>query len=66
MKTVILTGDPIKDFEKHDAEQQERLKKFPVCKLCDHPIQQEDAVCFNGRWYCDECLSEHRESVGDY
>lgn len=63
---MILTGDPVKDFEKHDAEQQEKLKKLPTCTLCDEPIQQENAVCIKGKWYCDECLEAHRESTGDY
>lgn len=38
-------------------------RKLPCCELCGEPIQQWDAVRIAGRWYCDECLREHREET---
>lgn len=59
------TDDPIKDFENWDREQQKQLDKLPECARCDQPIQQEDAVRIGKKFYCDHCLAEMRESIGD-
>lgn len=59
------TDNPLKDFDRHDAKQQAKLDRLPKCKRCGHPIQQEDAVCIGGKYYCDDCLEDMRESIGD-
>lgn len=59
------TGDPLKDFDRWDAKQQRKLDRLPKCACCCEPIQQEDAVCIEGKYYCDDCLDEMRESIGD-
>ena len=60
------TDDPIADAEQYNAEQERKLEKLPKCAECGHPIQQDDAVCIKGKFYCDTCLDDLRESVGDY
>lgn len=62
---MFITDDPIADFNRWDAEQERWLKKLPKCKRCGERIQQERAVCIDGGYYCDECLDEMRESIGD-
>jgi len=52
-------------WARHDAEQEEALNKLPKCKICGEPIQQEDAVCICGNWYCDDCLDDCRKAVED-
>ena len=42
-------------FERHDAEQERKLQKLPVCDKCKNPIQQEKAVYYNDQWICEEC-----------
>ena len=59
------TDDPLRDFDRWDAEQQAKLDRLPKCECCGHPIQQEDAVNIFNRWYCDDCLEQLRESIGD-
>lgn len=61
---MFWTDDPHRDFDRWDAEQQRRLKKFPKCESCEEPIVQEDAVCLDGCYYCDPCLKESRISIG--
>lgn len=61
----IRTDDPLKDYDRWDKEQQKRLDRLPECDNCGYPIQQEDAVCIDGKYYCDECLEEMREPIGD-
>lgn len=50
-------------WEAHDREQSRRLERLPKCFHCGEPVQQEMAVCLDGRWYCDECLEMNRVEV---
>lgn len=50
-------------FERHDAEQEERLARLPVCECCGHPIQQEKAVYYNDQWFCEDCEDEAWEHI---
>lgn len=61
------TDNPVKDFEKYDAEQQKELEKLPVCSHCDEPIQDEHYYEINDEVVCEECLEQNfRKSVDDY
>lgn len=62
---MYRTDDPIDDFLQYDAEQQRKLERLPKCKICGYPIQQEDAVCIDGKYYGDDCLIDLRVTVGD-
>ena len=55
---MFRTGDPLYDFERHDAEQEQWLSKLPVCEVCGEPIQQEKAVYYNDQWFCKEHEAE--------
>lgn len=59
----MYTNNPIADFHRYDAEQNRRLARLPVCDHCGEPIQQEDAVCIDHQWFCDDCLKELREDI---
>lgn len=59
----MFTDDPISDFLRHDAEQEEKLAKLPVCDKCKNPIQQEKAVYYNDTWICEECESEFWQDI---
>ena len=41
-------------FAMHDAEQEKRLERLPVCEYCGEPIQQEKAIYYNDQWCCKE------------
>lgn len=63
---MTYTDDPLADFERWDAEQQEQLEKLPTCCECDAPIQDEYCYEFNGDYMCEECLIRyHRKEVED-
>ncbi len=42
-------------FEMHEAEQERKLARLPICDCCKEPIQQEKAVYYNDQWCCEEC-----------
>ncbi len=56
---------PFLDFERREAEQERWLQSRPTCCQCGEHIQEERAVRINGDWYCDECIEDMREWVGD-
>ena len=63
----VYTDDPIADFHRHDAEQQEWLEKLPVCSYCDEPIQDDYLYEINDELICEECLNDNfRKNVEDY
>lgn len=62
---MSISCDPFLDADRRDAEQERALERLPRCTRCRYRIEDEDAVCIDGDWYCDECLKELRRSIGD-
>ena len=64
---MYRTNDPEADLKRWLEDETEKemkyLAKLPKCSECKEPIQQDDAVCLNGKWYCDECLDDMREDI---
>ncbi len=52
---MFYTDDPHADFDRHDREQTESLKKLPVCEKCGQPIQSEELYDIEGFLYCEKC-----------
>lgn len=60
------TDNPLADFNRHDAEQQEWLESRPKCSCCEEPIQDDYLYEIDGEYICEDCLnSEYRKRV-DY
>ena len=61
------TDDPIADFNRYDAEQQNYLDKLPKCDCCGEPITDEHYYDIDGTFFCEECLKdEFRKNTDDY
>ena len=61
------TDDPVRDAERHEAEQEEALQRLPVCCECGEPIQTDECYEFYGELICPKCLEDnHRKWVEDY
>ena len=58
-----LTGDAIRDAEVYTAEMEDALRDLPVCECCEEPIQQDDALYLDDKWYCDDCLRKNRRMI---
>jgi len=64
---MYRTDDPIADFNRHDAEQQRRIIRFPLCSECGERILDDDCYEFDGNIICPECLKEnHLKRTVDY
>lgn len=55
---MVWTDDPLADFHRHDAMQEEALSRCPICACCKYPIQED--YCFETDMgdYCEECFEE--------
>ena len=51
----MWSDDPVRDFLRYDSDQEDRLQEFPQCWNCGEPVQQEEAICVDGKWICDRC-----------
>ena len=59
----FYSDDPLRDFDRWDAEQQERLKELPICEDCGEPITSESAFYIDASWICEDCIEEYRRDV---
>ena len=66
---MFYSDDPIRDYLRHDAQQEAWLKSRPKCSCCGEHIQDEQAYRFGGKkevWICEECMCVHLEYVDEY
>ncbi len=69
---IYRTDDPLKDFARHERDQQRMLDLLPVCSKCGEPIQESHAYFTLAEvWVCDdcadaECTEDERRAVDDY
>ena len=63
----LLTGDPERDWDNYQAEQEKEMKKLPICYECEKPIQDEVCYEINDELICPDCLiKNHRKFTDDY
>lgn len=65
---MFYSDDPLKDFERHDAEQCAKQQRFidscPRCSKCGKPIQEDFAYfTFAEVWICDDCAGDECAEV---
>ena len=62
-----ISGDPLRDAEARDRDQQEGLDRLPVCACCGEPIQDDYYYEINDEILCEECLNvNHRHLTDNY
>lgn len=53
-------------FVQHEQEQQEALKAFPMCDICEQHIQDDYCYEINDTIICEHCLVEYyRKDISD-
>lgn len=52
------SDDPIRDFERHDAEQTAWLESLPKCEYCGKPIQDEHYYDIEDCLIHEDCLHD--------
>ena len=56
---MFYSDNPVRDFERHAAEQERKLNQRPLCDYCDNPIQGAFYYEINGDCICEDCLKAH-------
>lgn len=54
-RVVMLSDDPVRDFDEWDAERTEWLNKLPKCDRCGEPIQDDHGYELDGEIFCEDC-----------
>mgnify|MGYP002512644980 CR=1 FL=1 len=57
------TDDPLLDFDRHQADEEEWLMSRPVCDDCGEHIVDETAFYIDGAWICESCMEFYRRDV---
>lgn len=52
-------------WEAHDAEQERKLQKLPICSECENPIQDEHCYEVNGKYTCPGCMEKNHKKWTD-
>ena len=60
-----ISGDPLRDAEARDRDQQSELDRLPRCACCGEPIQDDFCYEINDEIICEECLNEHYRHYTD-
>lgn len=51
--------DNLDAFNRHDAEQEEKSDRLPVCAYCDEPIQTDKLYLIDDEFVCPGCLNNY-------
>lgn len=62
---MFWTDDPLKDFNRCEAERYLWEQSRPLCFDCGDPITGEYLWEFHGYYYCEDCVRNHRERIDD-
>ena len=61
---MYFTNNPLRDFERYEAEQEENAQKLPLCEICGERIHDEYGYCVDGYWYHEECFEkEYKKEI---
>ena len=61
------TDDPLRDYERWDAEREAELEMLPICAECGERVTDDHFYEINGEVICPDCLrAYYRKEIEDY
>lgn len=61
------TDDPLRDFDRYDAEQAAKEAMLPQCEKCGEHICDDEYFYINNEILCEECMrNEYARSTKDW
>lgn len=64
---MYRTNDPLADFDRYSAEQEEWLENLPKCSECGNPIQDDTCYQVNDELICESCMDTfHKVHTDDF
>lgn len=55
---MFYTDDPIRDYDRYEAEQEAKLKRLPKCSQCHNPIDADFYYEVDCYLFCEDCLND--------
>lgn len=55
---MFYSDDPVRDYDRYDAEMARREARLPVCDKCDKPIHDDEYYEVEGWTLCEECMKD--------
>ena len=55
---MTWTDDPVRDFERYDAEQEEKMSGFPTCSICGEVVYDDYLTDMYGDIICKNYLEK--------
>ena len=65
MNKVLYIQDNYDLFKEHEREQERRLRRRPVCHECGERITEEYGFQFSGKWFCPDCIDQHKVYIDE-
>ena len=62
---ALWTDDPAADWDRHCAEQEAAVAKYPVCADCHEHITDEHLYEINDNLICQDCLDRYYKKWTD-
>ena len=56
---MYYSDDPVRDFERYDAQRERELARRPKCCECDEHIQEDYCFEIDGELVCIHCLKRY-------
>jgi formylmethanofuran dehydrogenase subunit E len=63
---LYRTDNPIADFHRWDAEQNNWIATRPVCADCGEAIQEDYYYLINDEAICPNCIEAYRHGIDDF
>lgn len=60
-----MSNDALKDFMRHDNDNESWLLTRPICENCKEHIQDDEAYNVFGMMICKRCMNDMREEIED-
>lgn len=63
----MYSDDPVRDYNRYDAEREDELEKLPVCDYCGERIQDDYYYEIGDEIICPDCLEHNfRKNTEDF
>lgn len=63
---MYMTGDPVADYDRYDAEWERALAQLPACCECGERVMDDHYYLINDEVICPACLERYRREIEDY
>lgn len=56
---MTWTDDPVRDWDRHCAEEERWLATRRICDECEEPITEDACYEIDGEYICEHCIRDY-------